>query len=75
MPEIQPKNIPIAWELQGFPQYGFGTDKKLYNVRRGRAVRKVVKGYTAGFNLAGKFYSLNQIRPLLRKPAEIECPF
>lgn len=68
------KHSQITWLIDGFPQYGFGSDKKLYNLKTGRVIRKVVKGYTTGFNLNGKFYSLQKIKPLLRKP-EPYCPF
>lgn len=70
----QTKAVTIVWQIEGFPAYGFGKDKRLYNLQRGREVRKVLKGYTLGYNLAGRFYSLNQIRPLLRKP-ETYCPY
>jgi phage shock protein PspC (stress-responsive transcriptional regulator) len=75
MLEIQPKAIQIIWVITGFPQYGFGTDKKLYNVKRGRVVRKVLKGYTTGYNLNGKFYSLQRIKSLIKRPEKITVPF
>ena len=48
--------------------YEFTTENKLYNIKSKRTSKQVVKGgLTRGYNLNGKFYSLNKLRPLLVK--------
>ena len=58
------------WDIEGFPNYFFGKDKKLYRYdSRGRVKsnKRIVIGTTQGFVLKSKFYSLAQLRPLLRQ--------
>lgn len=57
------------WDIEGFPNYFFGKDKKLYRYdSRGRVKsnKRIVIGTTQGYILKSKFYSLAQLRPLLR---------
>jgi hypothetical protein len=59
--------VPIKWQIIGHQNYGFAANKRCYNLTTGFEVRQVVKGgYTRGYNLGGKFYSLSRLRPLLR---------
>lgn len=61
--------VPI-WDIEGFPNYFFGADKQLYRYDSRGAVRKnkrIVVRYTQGYSLKGRFYSLAQLRPLLRR--------
>lgn len=69
------KIIDISYQIQGFENYAFGSDKKLYNLKTGRQIKKCLKGYTRGFNINGKFMTLNKIKPLLVKPQYFEVPF
>lgn len=71
----QTKIIDISFLIEGYENYGFGTDKKLYNIKTGRQIKKCLKGYTRGFNLNGKFISQNKLKPLLKKVEKINCPF
>lgn len=64
------KKIEKGWEIEGFPQYFFGTDKKLYHLNsQGNAKESKLnlKGYTKGYFLHGKFYSLKRLKPLIKK--------
>lgn len=59
-----------CWDIDGFPNYFFADDKKLYRFdSRGQIKqnRRVVIGTTQGYILKQKFYSLAQLRPLLRR--------
>lgn len=59
-----------SWDIEGFPNYFFGQDKHLYRLdSRGQVKRnkRIVIGTTQGYILKRKFYSLNQLRPLLRQ--------
>lgn len=70
------RNIIPKWVIEGHHRYVFGDDKKLYNINNGREIKPVLKGYTIGYNITGKFMSRNQIRPLLKKYIEPEkLPF
>ncbi|WP_375446615.1 hypothetical protein [uncultured Fibrella sp.] len=73
------KRIPIyqlierKWDIDGFPTYFFGADKKLYRFdARGRLQqnKRIMLRYTAGYVLKSRFYSLSQLRPLLRRHVE-----
>ncbi|GAB3557812.1 hypothetical protein [Spirosoma fluminis] len=59
-----------SWDIEGFPNYFFGQDKQLYRLdSRGQIKRnkRIVIGTTQGYILKRKFYSLTQLRPLLRQ--------
>lgn len=62
--------ISRIWDIEGFPDYFFGNDNQLYRYDSRGAVRKnkrIVVRYTQGYSLKGRFYSLSQLRPLLRR--------
>lgn len=68
--------LETTYHLTGFPNYVFCKDKNLYNLKKGKKVKKVYNSGCIGFNLNGKFYSLNKLKPLLyKKTEEDECPF
>ena len=48
------------------PEYVF-SGKRCFNLKRGKEIKKVVHGYTLGFNIKGKFYSLAYLRTHLVK--------
>ncbi len=62
------------WQIKGMPEYQFAK-KKLFNAKRNREVKKVLKGYTVGYNLRGKFYSLNAIKKMVVRIGDKDCPF
>lgn len=57
------------------PEYVFTTCGKCFNLNRGKIVKHIVKKYTSGFNVRGKFYSDDKLRPFLSKEKVEECPF
>ncbi len=62
--------IVRVWDIEGFPEYFFGADKELYRYDSRGTIRKnkrLVLRYTQGYSLKGRFYSLSQLRPLLRR--------
>lgn len=62
--------IVRAWDIDGFPNYFFGADNELYRYDSRGAIHKnkrLVLRYTQGYSLCGRFYSLSQLRPLLRR--------
>ena len=69
-------NIVPKWVIECHPLYFFSEEKKLYNINTGKEVKPVLKGYTIGYNLNGKFYSRKQLKPLIKKYSEPEkLPF
>ena len=68
------KTYNCKWQIKGMPEYQFA-EKKLFNVQRGKEIKKCLNGYTIGYNLRGKFYSLAAIKSMVEKVEEIQCPF
>lgn len=68
-------NYNSIWELDFAPNYQFTEKGECFNILTGRKIRKVVKGYSTGFNINGKFYTLTRLRQSLVKIKEIDCPF
>lgn len=67
-------NYDCKYQIKGMPEYQFAK-KKLFNVKRGKEVKKVLNGYTLGYNLRGKFYSMQMIKELVEPIEKIICPF
>lgn len=69
--------IERAWNIEGYPDYFFGADKQLYrfdsrgNIQRNK---RIMLRYTSGYVLKSRFYSLNQLRPLLRRHIPTDHP-
>ena len=56
------------YSILGYENYYFTTEKKLYNSKTNRIIKKTMKGgYSVGYVLNGKFITLNKLRPLLSK--------
>ncbi len=63
-------SVERVWDIEGYPAYFFGADKELYRYTSRGEIRRnprIVKRYTQGYVLKSRFYSLNQLRPLLRR--------
>ncbi|NID09497.1 hypothetical protein [Fibrivirga algicola] len=63
------QQVERVWDIDGFPNYFFGNDKRLYRFdTRGRLWqnKRIILRYTAGYVLKSRFYSLSQLRPMLR---------
>jgi len=69
------KIVDIIWLIDGLDNYGFGNDKKLYNLKRNTEVRQTLNGSTNGYWIGRKFYTLNKLKPLLIRPKYHEVPF
>ena len=69
------KHIEINWFIKGYDNYGFGTDKKLYNLKTNRELKQSMNCRSIGYWFGKKFLTLKSIKPLLYKKNEIYCPF
>ena len=64
------KLVERTWDIEGYPNYFFGDDKNLYRYDSRGAVqqnKRIVVGYTMGYVLKRKFFSLAKLRPMLRR--------
>ncbi|GAA4418308.1 hypothetical protein GCM10023187_51620 [Nibrella viscosa] len=64
--------VPVqrVWDIEGYPNHFFGDDDELYRItKRGelKRIRRSMKRYTQGYVLKSRFYSLLQLRPMLRR--------
>ncbi|WP_345245788.1 hypothetical protein [Nibrella saemangeumensis] len=69
--------VQRVWDIDGHPDHFFGDDKELYRITsRGEVKRKrrTMKRYTQGYVLKSRFYSLHQLRPLLRRHTPTNHP-
>ncbi len=68
-------NIIPKWLIEGYHLYFFDSENKLRNITTGNVLQMQLKGYTKGYYLNGKFKSLSQIKPLLRRYKQDKLPF
>lgn len=68
-------NIDLVWRLDFADNYQFDKKGNCYNVRSGRQLKQTVIGYTLGYCINGKFYSLTRLRQSLVKIEKQYCPF
>ncbi len=50
------------YRLKNNPNYVFSTCKLCFNLKTGRLVKQITKGYTIGYLIDGKFKSLLQLK-------------
>ena len=56
------------YSIQGYDNYYFTTENKLYNSKTNRIIKQVVKGgYSRGYVINGKFMSLKKLTPLINR--------
>ncbi|MBO0933763.1 hypothetical protein [Fibrella aquatilis] len=63
-----------VWDIEGYPNYFLDAQGRLYRFNaRGEiiALKRAVKRYTVGYVLKSRFFSLSQLRPMLRKHVAI----
>ena len=69
------RNIHLVWQLNFADNYQFDKKGNCYNVRSGKQLKQTVIGYTVGYCIKGKFYSLTRLRQSLVKIEKQDCPF
>jgi|688.fasta_scaffold1851605_2 hypothetical protein len=67
-------NYSEKWQIKGMSEYKFAK-KKLFNTKTGKEIKKCLKGYTIGYNLRGKFYSMSSIKLMVERVKKTDCPF
>lgn len=69
------KSIEIKWMITGYSNYGFGTDKSLYNLKTGRKLNQSYNNGSIGYWFNRKFISLKSLKHLIYKPKKQIVPF
>lgn len=65
----------LIWQLNFANEYQFTKCGKCINTKRGKEVKRVLVGYSVGYCIKGKFYTLNKLRNNLEKIQKESCPF
>lgn len=65
--KIKSRIIRAKWLIEGQPDFFIAEDKKMYRLKTQREIKLTLNGYTKGYYLNRKFFSLHQLRPLIRK--------
>lgn len=68
-------NYELMWMVNFAPNYQFTNDGICINTQRGKIVRRVLIGYSVGYCIKGKFYTLEKLRKSLTKIEDNFCPF
>lgn len=65
----------LKWRLKGNPKYCWSVCGKLFNISRGKQIKKTLKGLTPGYWVGKKFVPLKELRSQIELiPKEIS-PF
>lgn len=67
--------IEKRYEIDGVDGYFFADNKKLYNSKTMREKKQTINNRSKGYWIGKKFYSLNKLRPLLKRPDNFKLPF
>ena len=69
-------NIKAKWQLKGKENYVWAEDKRLYNLRTGRMIKKTLKGLTPGYWIGKDFISLAEMKTRIELiPKRAKSPF
>lgn len=72
---VYQQNIIPKWLIKDHDLYFIDTENKVRNKQTGKVLQMQLKGYTKGYYLNGRFYSLSQLRVLLVKFVKENLPF
>ena len=68
-------NIKVKWQLRGKENYVWTEDKRLYNLRTGRFIKKTLKGLTPGYWIGKEFIRLGDLRGRVEIIPKVDLPF
>lgn len=69
------KSIHFKWKLSFAEHYKWTTENELYNTKTMRKIAKNVNGYSVGYWINKKFYTVKNLRKYLLKIENEYCPF
>ena len=65
----------LKWQIKDNPKYQWSECGKLFNVSRGKMLKKTVNGNCAGYWIGRKFITLNNLRKEIELIPKEYCPF
>lgn len=68
-------NYAIKYYIAFATEYVFLENKKCYNLKTGRFIKKVENNRCYGYIIRGRFKSLTYLRGFLVKKIKEDCPF
>ena len=69
------KSIVFNWKLDFSESYKWTTTGQLYNTKTMREIKKTVNGYSVGYWINKKFWTLRNLKKHLVKIEKEICPF
>jgi hypothetical protein len=58
-------SIVIKWMIMGHSDYGFGSDKNLYNLKTKRKLKQSLNGGSIGYWFGKEFITLHKLKTLI----------
>lgn len=68
-------SISFEWKLSFNDSYKWTKEGELYNSKTMRKIKKTVNGYSIGYWIAGKFYTIKNLKKSVVKIETEFCPF
>ena len=65
----------LKWQHKTHTHYQWSNCGKLFNVKSGRQVKKVLNGGSIGYWIAGNFITLKELRSQIQSIEKEYCPF
>jgi hypothetical protein len=69
------KHYTLRWQLKGLPNIKISVCNRVFNTNTGRELKKSMVGYSKGFWIGSKFFTLKNIRANCEVIPHIDCPF
>ena len=69
------KSIVFKWKLSFNENYQWTNENELFNIKTMRKINKTVNGYSVGYWIEHKFYTIKNLRKYLIKIENEDCPF
>jgi hypothetical protein len=77
--EFKSKDLSLLhiskWLIKGYPDYYFTPEKRLFNSKTNRFSKNVVRCYSTGYNLNGKFTTKENLAPLIYKDEKLRVVY
>lgn len=64
---LKSKTVNAEYSIEGHTGYFLSDENKMYNIATRREIRLVMYGYTKGYYLNRKFYSLTRLQTMVQK--------
>lgn len=66
----------LKWQLKFAPNYKISTCGKIFNIKTGKELKKTINGgYSIGYWISSRFYTLKKLRNYLEIIKKTEVPF